>query len=66
LIIGEGVDVAPPAPQLRDATLTWTSPTGQTYSTTPEPVPTTLHPPGSHLHKGPGPEPYDDYSGIPF
>lgn len=51
-----------------DAPLTWTSPSGRKATTTVDPVPATLHPPGSRLPNGPWPEPdlNDDYSDVPF
>jgi len=58
--IGAFTTVGTPPGNVRDLSsetpITWISPTGRRATTTAEPVPTTLHPPGSRLPRGPRPE----------
>lgn len=53
-----------------EAPITWRSPTGRRATTTAEPVPTTLHPPGFPLPRGPmpdaGADTWDDFGEPPF
>jgi|GEM_PF-1362349 len=52
-----GTTGTPAAASLDGPVLTWTSPTGRQYTTSPDPVPATCHPPGVCLPHGPTPPP---------